>query len=256
MPGLFAALVAGLALCASAQEADAPAPFISTPDEVVERMLVMAGTSADDTVVDLGAGDGRIVIAAARRFGARGIGIDFDPRLVETARRNAERAGVSATTRFLRGDVLTADLSQATVVTAYLLPDLMWKLRARFMVELAPGTRVVSHAFDMPGWRPDRTETVHVASPHPGQSETSRLFLWIVPADVRGEWRSGEERLRIVQSYQQIEVAGASRAELRGRQISWQAPGSRFQGRVEGDRIVGRLQTGSVSRAVSFVRLP
>ncbi len=242
--------------CAGAQDGDSPAPFITTPDEVVERMLVLAGTGREDFVVDLGSGDGRIVIGAARKFGARGLGIDLDPRLVAAARRNAESAGVGERVRFVRGDVLTADLSQASVVTVYLLPGLMWNLRARFISELKPGTRIVSHAFGMPGWTPDRTESVAVSSPHAGQGPRSTLYLWIVPADVRGEWRSGSERLRIVQSYQQIEVRGASRAELRGREISWQTRAGRFRGSVQGDRIVGHLETGNAARPVTFVRAP
>jgi SAM-dependent methyltransferase len=255
---LAVAVAASLSICApaSAQDGSDPAPFIRTPDEVVSRMLALAGTGPDDFVVDLGSGDGRIVIAAARDFGARGLGVDLDRSLVAASRRNAQAAGLAGKVRFAQDDVLSADLSQATVVTAYLLPDLMWRLRMRFMSELRPGTRIVSHAFAMPGWPPDRKEIVRVTSPHPGQGDTSTLYLWTVPANVRGEWQSGDERLRIAQSYQQIEVQGASRAELRGREISWHMAGRRFAGRVDGDRIVGRLETGAASRAVTFVRAP
>lgn len=260
VPGVARLLAVLLAVCvcacAGAQDGDSPAPFITTPDEVVERMLALAGTGPDDFVVDLGSGDGRIVIEAARRFGARGLGIDLDPRLVALSRRNAEAAGVAGRVRFAQGDVLTADLSRASVVTVYLLPGLMWNLRGRFISELQPGTRIVSHAFGMPGWTPDRSESVAVSSPHAGQGPRSTLHLWIVPAEVRGEWRNGDERLRIVQSYQQIEVEGASRAELRGRQISWQGAAGRFRGTVEGNRMVGRLETAAGSRSVTLVRSP
>jgi SAM-dependent methyltransferase len=245
-----------LVLCtrAAAQEGSALAPYIHTPADVVERMLELAGTGAGDFVVDLGSGDGRIVIAAARRFGARGLGIEWDASLVAQSRRNAEAAGVGERARFLEGDVLVADLSQATVVTAYLLPDLMWRLMPRFVGELRPGARIVSHAFSMPGWAPDRVEKLRVVSSEPGQGATSTLYLWIVPANARGEWQSGEERIRIAQSYQQISVEGATLARLRGREISWEMPGRRFEGRVEGKRIVGRLQTGAGTREATFLR--
>ena len=255
MPRRFlAALSACFALGAAAQDGDLRAPFITTPDDVVERMLALAQTGADDLVVDLGSGDGRIVIAAARRFGARGVGIDFDGRLVAESREKARAAGVADRVRFIEDDVLHADISQATVVTVYLLPDLIWKLQPRFISELQPGTRIVSHAFHMWGWRPDRVETLEVRSPHPGQGGTSTLYLWIVPANVRGTWQSGEERVRIAQNYQEIEIEGASEAAIRGREISWRSRRGRFSGRVEGERIVGRMDEGDGSRAVAFVR--
>jgi hypothetical protein len=106
----------------------------------------------------------------------------------------------------------------------------------------------------MPGWTPDRAETLQVVSREPGQGATSTLYLWVVPANVRGEWQSGEERIRISQSYQQISVEGASFARLRGREISWEMPGRRFQGRVEGERIVGRLETDTFTREATFLR--
>lgn len=243
------------ALSAAAQE-DLRAPFISTPDDVVERMLALAGTGPGDFVVDLGSGDGRIVIAAARKFGARGLGIDIDARLVAAARERARAAGVAGKVAFAEGDVLTADISQATVVTVYLLPDLLWKLRARFIAELQPGTRIVSHEFTMPGWAPDHAETLRTRSPHPGQSGSSTLYLWIVPANVRGTWQSEGRSIRIAQSYQQIDVDGASRATVRGREIAWESASGRFRGRVDGERIVGRLEDRAGARDVTFVRVP
>ena len=252
---LLAALSAcTLALGAGAQDADSRAPFIRTPEDVVERMLTLAGTGPDDLVVDLGSGDGRIVISAALRFGARGVGIDFDGRLVAESREKARAAGVADKVRFIEDDVLHADISQATVVTVYLLPDLIWKLQPRFISELQPGTRIVSHAFHMWGWRPDGMETLRVRSPHPGQGGTSTLYLWIVPANVRGTWQSGEERLRIAQNYQEIDVEGASDAMIRGREISWRSPRGRFSGRVDGERIVGRIDEAGGSRPVTFLR--
>ena len=234
----LAALALGLAAClARADELEWQAPFITTPDEIVVRMLEMAGTHADDTVLDLGSGDGRIVIAAASRFGARGLGIELDGALVEKSRANARAAGVEERVRFEQGDVLVADIARASVVTVYLLPALMGQLQSRFVNELAPGTRVVSHSFGMAGWRPDRSETFKVSGRHPGQGDESRLYLWIVPADVRGVWRAPGMQVRIEQNYQQIDVEGVRNAVLSGRDISWDG----FKGRVEGNRIVGEL---------------
>jgi SAM-dependent methyltransferase len=235
---LAAALLLGVAASlAQADENEWRPPFITTPGEVVERMLEMAGTAAHDLVVDLGSGDGRIVIAAARKYGARGLGIELDGKLVRKSRENAEAARVADKVRFVEGDVLVADISQATVVTVYLLPMLMGKLQARFIDELAPGTRIVSHAFGMAGWAPERSETVKLTQRHPGQGDESTLHLWIVPANVRGVWRAPGLELRIEQNYQQIDVEGATRARLSGRDISWEG----FKGRVDGNRIVGEL---------------
>jgi protein-L-isoaspartate O-methyltransferase len=212
-------------------------PFITTPPEVVERMLELAATRAGDFVVDLGSGDGRIVIAAAQSFGASGLGIELDAELVKKSRQNADRARVAEKARFVQGDALTADLSRATVLTVYLLPALMAKLQSRFIDELAPGTRIVSHSFTMAGWPPDRIETVRLRQRHPGQGDESRLYLWIVPADVRGSWSEGELEVRIEQNYQHIEVEGAGPGKVSGRDVAW--PG--FKGRIEGGRIAGEL---------------
>jgi len=225
---------------AHADEYEWRVPFITTPGDVVERMLEMAGTGRDDLVADLGSGDGRIVIAAARRFGARGLGIELDEKLARDSRENARTAGVADKVTIVQGDVLTADFSRASVVTVYLLPGLIEKLQSRFVNELRPGTRIVSHAFRMTGWRPDRAQTVRVTQPHTGQGDESTLYLWIVPADVRGVWTieggAGAGRsVRIEQNYQEIGVEGATQARLSGAQISWTG----FRGRVDGERIFG-----------------
>jgi len=236
MKYLIPALLALGASFAKADEADWRPPFITTPPEVVARMLELAGTRPDDLVLDLGSGDGRIVIAAAQKFGARGLGIELDRALVAKSRENARSAGVSERVAFVEGDVLAADLSRASVVTVYLLPALMAQLQARFMDELAPGTRIVSHAFGMAGWMPDRTETVKLKERHRGQGDESTLHLWIVPADVRGAWRGRGMEVRIEQNYQRIEVDGAA-GTVTGRDIAWGG----FKGTVEGNRIVGEL---------------
>jgi precorrin-6B methylase 2 len=229
------AVVASLAASpAAADENEWRVPFITTPGDVVERMLELAGPGAGDLVADLGSGDGRIVIAAARKYGARGLGIELDAALAAQSRKNAAAAGVADRVSIVQGDVLTADFSQASVVTVYLLPDLVGRLEPRFLSELKPGTRIVSHAFRMASWRPDRTQTMRVTEPHPGQGDESTLYLWIVPADVRGTWTGGGRRLRIEQNYQEIEVDGVS-GKLSGNDIAWGG----FRGRVQGERIVG-----------------
>src|SRR5712671_2841515 len=188
---LSALLLAFAALTARAPDTEWRVPFITTPDEVVVRMLELAGTRAGDLVADLGSGDGRIVITAARNFGARGLGIELDAALVDSSRKNAAAAGVADRVSIVQGDVLTADFSQASVVMVYLLPNLMSQLQPRFVSELKPGTRIVSHSFRMTGWRPDRSDSMRVAGRHPGQGDESTLYLWIVPAEVRGTWTGG-----------------------------------------------------------------
>ena len=246
---LAAVLVLGVG-AAQADEPLAPVPFITTPDEVVERMLELAATGPRDVVMDLGSGDGRIVIAAAKKFGARGVGVELDGALVEKSRENARRAEVADRVSFVQGDVLTADLSQATVVTVYLLPGLINRLEPRFLERLRPGTRIVSHAFTMTSWRPDRTETVHISKPHQGQGDESRLYLWIVPAEVRGVWQAPGTRLTVYQNFQEIQIEGRvagrditeARATLIGREIAWEANGMRFRGRVQENMIAGELE--------------
>ena len=259
-------LLAALALIcavAGAEEGAQTPPFITTPDEVVERMLRLAGTGAADVVIDLGSGDGRIVIAAAQKFGARGIGIELDSRLVEKSRENARLAEVAERVSFIEGDVLATDISQASVVTVYLLPFLIDKLQPRFQQELKPGTRVVSHAFGMVGWKPDRAETIRLSKPHPGQGDESMLYLWVVPAEVRGTWQSSDLKLRIYQNYQELEVEGAlGRRALAGAQgvvsgydVSWEAKGVRFRGRLEGTRLVGDLLIDGRAESVVLSRV-
>ena len=251
LPALAVLLVA---LSAGAEESEWRPPFITTPPEVVERMLQVAETRADDLVIDLGSGDGRIVIAAAQKYGARAVGIELDGALVQKSREAARAAQLGDKVSFIEGDVLAADISKATVVTVYLLPELMRKLQARFIQELAPGTRIVSHAFTMAGWAPDRSEMVKVKERHPGQGDESRLHLWIVPADVRGVWRGPGMEVRIEQNFQSLEIEGASRATITGRNITWEVGGARFSGRVEGNRMTGEVFVMGVSRPFALAR--
>lgn len=145
--------------------------FVPTPNDVVNKMLEMAKVTAKDVVYDLGCGDGRIVITAAQRYGCRGVGIDIDPERIREATENVQRAKVSDKVRFIQGDLFEADISEATVVTLYLLTELNLKLKPKLMKDLRPGTRVVSHAFAMGDWKPERTEQVNGAS----------VYLWRIP---------------------------------------------------------------------------
>jgi hypothetical protein len=244
-------LVAALALAASvalAQEVERP-PFITTPNDVVFEMLRFAGTGPSDLVVDLGSGDGRIPIAAATQFGARGLGIELDPDLVERARRNALAARVADRVRFVQGDVLLADFSQASVVTVYLLPSLMNRLQPRLLGELRPGTRILSHAFIMTSWVPDRTQTMRVAQRESNHSDFATFHLWVVPANARGRWSGGAWELVIQQNFQQLDIeakrdgraVAVSQASLSGEEVRWEAGGARFVGRIGSGAITGTL---------------
>ena len=251
---VLAVLLALVASMVRGEETEWRPPFITTPPEVVERMLQVAQTRADDLVIDLGSGDGRIVIAAAQKYGARAVGIELDGALVQKSRAAARAAQVADKVSFLEGDVLVADISKATVITVYLLPELMRKLQSRFIRELAPGTRIVSHAFTMAGWAPDRSELVKVKERHPGQGDESRLHLWIVPADVRGVWRGPGMEVRIEQNFQSLDIEGASRATLAGREITWEVGGARFSARVEGNHMTGEVFVMGVSRPFALTR--
>ncbi len=218
-----------------------------TPEELVTDMLDMAKVTPNDYVIDLGSGDGRIVIEAGKR-GARALGIEFNPELVQLSRENVQRAGVAEKVSVRQGDVFETDFSDATVIAMYLLPGLNMKLRPRLLA-MKPGTRVVSHAFAMEDWQPDDTVT--------DVSEEERTaYLWIVPATVAGIWTwqtpSGPCVLSLKQRFQQIEgtltVNGNSvplrDATLQGDQIRFTAGEVQYSGRVDGVLIAG---TGQMS---------
>jgi len=152
----------------------ADVPYVPTPQPVVDRMLEMAEVDENDVVYDLGSGDGRIVIRAAETYGSRGVGIEIDPERVQEARKNAKEAGVSDLVEFRQGDLFEADISEATVVTIYLLPEINLKLRPLLFEQLRPGTPVVSHGFDMDAWEPDETDAVNA----------NRIYRWTIPEEV------------------------------------------------------------------------
>jgi len=255
-------MLGALALCARAEDPQVRAPFITTPEDVVERMLALAGTGPGDYVVDLGSGDGRIVIAAAKLHGAHGLGVDIDSRMVEISRENARRAGVSGLAAFEERDVFATDLSRATVVTIYLLPSLIDRLQPKLMDELRPGARIVSHAFAMKGWKPDRMEQVRIRSPYLRQGDESTIYFWIVPAQARGTWRGGDWRLRIQQNFQEIEIEASvggravavTEARIEGTAITFSGAGFSFRGLVESAVIAGELLRDGRPSSISFVK--
>lgn len=199
------------------------APYIPSPRATVDEMLRLADVGPRDVVYDLGAGDGRVVIAAAAKFGARGVGVEIDARLVAQAQRNAEQAGVADRVQFLQQDLFAASLRDATVVALYLSPNLNEKLRPALLA-LAPGTRIVSHSSGMGDWRPDRKTSIR-----------KDVLLWVVPARVAGRWRSvagpGEPgsalEFEIAQRFQDVSVS----ARLDG------APAQVWEARLERDRM-------------------
>ena len=209
-------------------------PYIQTPINVVEAMLSIAGVGPQDYVIDLGSGDGRIVIAAAKRYQARGLGIDLDAWLIAESRANAEREGVSDKVEFLHQDMFLADFRDATVVTMYLLPEVNLELRPRILFELRPGTRVVSHDWDMADWEADGRLVVEAPGKSVGLREESTIYLWIVPARVAGYWRGtltgpGGEESVVIEFGQRFQNTSAL-VWLR----RWTLAGS---GRIRGDSL-------------------
>ncbi len=213
-----------LCLATSLGAAADDVPFVTTPDAVTLAMLELAAVKPRDHVVDLGSGDGRIVIAAARRFGASGLGVEIVPDLVRTSRERARNAGVGDRVDFREQDLFATDLTAATVVTMYLLPDVNLQLRPRLLA-LAPGTRIVSHDWDLGDWAPDRTVTVDVPEKALGRDKFSRVHLWIVPATVHGRWCADGASLEIVQRFQRFSATLSSAGAT--------TPAAVFDGRIE-----------------------
>jgi SAM-dependent methyltransferase len=237
--------------------------WVPTPDALVREMLTIAAVTPQDQVVDLGSGDGKIAIAAARDFGAKSRGVEYNPDMVALSRRNAEAAGVADKVEFIEGDIFTIDFTDATVVTLYLLPNLNLKLRPR-LLDLKPGTRIVSHAFDMGDWTPDGDV----------QADGAQAYYWVVPAKAEGTWAipltTGETiRVNLVQTYQKLggtaEMAGKQanvrEGALKGGAIrfvveDWRGGAWIINGAIEGDRMKAGVQRegGDVERFFEVVR--
>ena len=243
---------------------DGTTPFVVSPDDVVDRMLRLAEPKAGERLIDLGSGDGRIVIEAAKRFGTRGLGVDIDPRLVNLARERAKQAGVESLATFEVRDLFETDLRGASVVTMYLLPEVNLKLVPRLLAQLRPGARIVSHDYDLGPWPFDEMVEIPLAEKMVGPLGRSRVFLWFVPADARGRWwfdlpeHGGRWEFAVTQQHQMLEIAarvapGAMTvrgARLRGEEIRVAVTGAiggkawnqLFRGRIAGDRIEGEVR--------------
>ena len=220
--------------------------WMPTPPDMVQRMLDMAKVTAADYVIDLGSGDGRMVIAAAKR-GARSLGIEYNPDMVDVSRRNANAAAVGDRAEFLQADIFRTDLSRATVVTMFLLTNLNLKLRPSLLA-LKPGTRVLSNTFRMGEWEPDESVAL-------GCGSFCTSYLWIIPAQVEGLWRTTRGDLVLKQDFQLISGKLGSEAaslpiilgRLRGDEIGFASGGAEYRGRVSANVIEGTVRSGTVT---------
>ncbi len=232
------ALAAAAVMLGNAQAAEPSVPYVPTPQVVVDRMLQMAKITPQDYVIDLGSGDGRIVITAATKYGARGFGVDLNPVRIKESTENAAKAGVSDRANFYQRNLFETDLSQATVLTMYLLPRVNLDLRPKIL-ELKPGTRVVSHDFSMDDWKADESVSFDVADKYGagGGSGTSTIYFWLVPARVTGPWQWTTNIGGKPQAYEMVleqnfqVISGAVR--VGGRSVKLQ------EARLRGDQISG-----------------
>ncbi len=265
-------------LNAAGQEKKRPeVPYVPTPEKVVAEMLKMAGVGEDDLLYDLGCGDGRIVITAAKELGCRGVGIDIDPQRVEESQKNAVLAGVSDKVKFYEMDLFEADISKATVVTLYLLSKVNLRLRPKLLQELRPGTRIVSHDFSMGEWKPENSSIIQEKFAYIPFHDTRLIdnywdkhtvYFWVIPANVTGEWRwtmpaiAGNKvfKLEIVQEFQELTgkaYEGSSpisffpeKGKIIGdilefdmeRKVKGQTEQMHFEGVVKGHTIEGRVK--------------
>jgi len=256
-----AAALAALSI-APARALEPRVPYVPTPQQVVDRMLEVAKVGPHDYLIDLGSGDGRIVVTAARKYGTRGFGVDLSPERIRESNENARRAGVSEKVAFYQRDLFETSLGSATVITMYLLPQVNIELRPR-LLDLKPGTRLVSHDFDMGDWKPDNYVKMETQAKYGGAGGTSEIYFWIVPARVAGVWQwelpvSGKPlayEVKLEQKYQaitgSISVGGKPvkllTARLRGDEIRFaftaEVNGSpvkhEFIGKVTGDGVTG-----------------
>jgi precorrin-6B methylase 2 len=221
--------------------------WVPTPQALVDKMLDMGKVTAKDYVIDLGSGDGRTVITAAKR-GARALGIEYNPEMVELSKRNAAQEGVTDKANFVKADLFESDFSQATVITMFLLPTINLKLRPKIL-DLKPGTRIVSNTFDMDEWQADQTTDAEK-----GCTSWCTAYLWIVPAKVEGTWQLPQGELTLKQTFQMISGAlksGTNSTQVSGKldgdQISFTANGIQYTGRVNGNSMEGTANNGKWS---------
>ena len=217
-------------------------PYVQSPKVVVDTMLQIAGVHSGDFLIDLGSGDGRIVVTAAKEFKARGFGVDYDERLVKLANDNARKAGVSERASFFEQNVFKTDLGAASVITMYLLPEYNSVLKPRLLA-LKPGTRIVSHDYGIDDWQPDASKKIAVPEKRVGLEKASTILYWVVPAKIEGHWRSSvrtgsgvtEVEIFFTQRYQHFE----GKVLLRGKEVSVERT---F---LKGDYLSFRIQDGS-----------
>jgi 16S rRNA G966 N2-methylase RsmD len=229
--------------------------WVPTPQTLVDKMLDMANVTPEDYLIDLGSGDGRMVIAAAKR-GARAVGIEYNPKMVELSTRNAAAAGVTGKATFVKADLFESDLSQATVVTMFLGPEINLRLRPT-LLKLTAGTRLVSNTFTMGEWTADETQRVTQDCEY-----WCTALLWIVPARAEGAWRLPEGELTLKQDFQRLSgslktdngTAPIADGRLRGNQISFGIGGARYTGRVGANTIVGTVASGGNKSTWSATR--
>jgi SAM-dependent methyltransferase len=220
--------------------------WVPTPQPVVNKMLDMGKVTAKDYVIDLGSGDGRTVITAAKR-GAKALGIEYNPDMVELSKRNAAKEGVTDKATFVKADLFASDLSQATVITMFLLPEINLKLRPKIL-DLKPGTRIVSNSFTMGEWTADESATVSEDC-----ASYCTALLWIVPAKVGGTWKMPQGELTLKQNFQMISGAlrsgnvatAITNGKLNGDQISFTAGKAQYTGRLNGNTMEGTVKGGS-----------
>jgi Methyltransferase domain len=229
--------------------------WVPTPQSLIEKMLDMAKVTPNDYLMDLGSGDGRTVIAAAKR-GLRAHGIEYNPDMVELAKRNAAKEGVSDKATFARADLFASDFSKASVLTLFLLPEINLKLRPKIL-NLRPGTRVVSNSFDMGEWEADESATVGEEC-----STWCTALLWIVPAKVAGTWRLAQGELRLKQTFQKLSGTLSSGGKtlpitggkLSGERIAFSSGGTQYIGTVNGNSMQGTLSSGGIWKATRTVK--
>ena len=215
--------------------------WVPTPQELVDKMLEIAKVTPKDYLIDLGSGDGRTVITAAKR-GIRALGIEYNPDMVELSTRTAAKEGVAARATFTKADLFESDFSQATVISMFLLPSINLQLRPKIL-DLKPGTRIVSNTFDMEQWMPDEKATVEVNC-----SQWCTALLWIVPAKVEGTWQTPQGNLTLTQEFQNVSGTLGSgpvtNGKLKGDEFTFSAGGAQYTARVYGNRIQGRMTSG------------
>ena len=268
----LALALAAFAASALSQEGRGDVVYVPTPQVVVDEMLNMAKIGPKDFLIDLGSGDGRIVITAAKKFGSQGFGVDLDSYLLRLAREGAKKEGVTDRAQFVEQNLFETDLGRATVISSYLLPEMNLKLRPKILA-LKPGTRVVAHDYHMGDWYPDAQKDIPVPEKVVGTPGVSYIYLWVVPEKVAGKWQAqvnvaGKDtpfEISFDQFFQMLEGSlrsGADNAQLRGRvsngdQITFTtqpkgSPGNQrheFTGRINGDAIAGTVRIGEGTSA-------